>query len=258
MTQTYSNEQPPRHIDYVLIILALEAQSNVMSLENEKYSVAIKGCLQTTLDAWLQQDDTLTSTTLKLAINITNNEVGASVFDDRSILSKLMYSISQGLAQVQCNLHQGNFQDRLYDELLLILGIVINILEHCAAARTSVDGLSLDKVTALWLSNMTFVDDVSAIPSGMTTTKVLTAVKADSVSKSKFGVALGYLSIILGYLYLTPSGRSQMKGHKDWPGTAHLINSIQEFLRISQSIGNKTHELEALVRDLRIRHVADG
>ncbi|KAJ4145686.1 hypothetical protein LMH87_004525 [Akanthomyces muscarius] len=240
MAHTYSTQRPPRHIDYILIILALEAQSNLISLENERYATAIKGCLQATLDNWLLQDDILDNTTLKLAINITNSEIGASIFDNSSLLSKLVASISGGLSQIQSTLLKGSFQNKLYDELLLILGIMINILEHCPPARTSVAGGSLDTAATLWLGNMSFVND------------------ADSVSKSKIGVALGYLAIVLGYLYLTTSGRSQMRKRQDWPGTAHLVNSIEEFLRISKTIGNRTHELETLVGDLRVQQASGG
>ncbi len=164
MVHTNSRQRPPRHVDYVLIILALEAQSTLISLENETYATAIKGCLQVTLDTWLLQNDILDNTTLKLAINITNSEIGASVFDDSSLLSRLVASISEGLSQIQSTLQKGNFQNKLYDELLLILGILINILEHCPAARTSVVGGSLDTAAALWLGNMSFVNEVSPCP----------------------------------------------------------------------------------------------
>lgn len=240
MAQAYSTERPPRHIDYVLIILALEAQSNLISLESERYATAIRGCLRATLNTWLLQDDILDNTTLKLAINITNSEIGASVFDDSSLLSKLVASISEGLAQIQSTVQEGTFQNKLYDELLLILGILINVLEHCPLARTSVGGRSLDTAAALWLGNMSFVND------------------ADSVSKSKISVALGYLAIVLGYLYLTASGRSQMRKRQDWPGTPYLVNSIEDFLRISKTIGNRTHELETLVSDLRVQQASGG
>ncbi|OAA66221.1 Wings apart-like protein [Cordyceps fumosorosea ARSEF 2679] len=164
MARTYSKERPSRNIDYVLIILALEAQSNLISLESEQYVSAIKGCLQATLDTWLQQNNVLDNTTLKLAINITNSETGASVFDDGPLLSKLVASISEGLSQIQNTLQKGSFQNKLYDELLLILGILINVLEHCPLARTSVDEGSLDTATTLWLGNMSFVNNVSLYP----------------------------------------------------------------------------------------------
>ncbi|KAM3545636.1 hypothetical protein ARSEF1564_001451 [Beauveria bassiana] len=240
MASFYSKERPPRNIDYVLIILALEAQSNLIGLESQRYATAIKGCFQATLDTWLLQDDSLNNTTLKLAINVTNSEIGASVFDDCLLLSKLVVLISESLSQIQSTLQRSGFQSNLYDELLLLLGILINILEHCPQARASVDGDSLDMATALWLGNMSFVND------------------ADSVSKSKIGVAFGYLAIVLGYLYLTASGRFRMRKRRDWPGTAHLVNFIEEFLRISKTIGNRTNELETLVSDLRLQQASGG
>lgn len=49
-----------------------------------------------------------------------------------------------------------------------------------------------------------------------------------------------------------------MRERHDWPGTAHLVNSVQDFLQISKSIGNRTNELETLVGDLRVQQAAEG
>lgn len=49
-----------------------------------------------------------------------------------------------------------------------------------------------------------------------------------------------------------------MRKRQDWPGTAHLVNSIEEFLLISKTIGNRMHELETLVSDLRVQQASEG
>lgn len=161
MVQMFSKERLTGNVDYTLAICALEAQSNLMSFKSESYSVAIKNCIRATLEAWLQEAGSLDSTALKLAINITNSSVGSSVFDDSPVLSSLLNSICRAFSSIQSTLQQGSFQNRLYDELLLILGIVINILEHCTSARMSVDDSSLKAATFLWLSNLSFINDVS-------------------------------------------------------------------------------------------------
>lgn len=48
-----------------------------------------------------------------------------------------------------------------------------------------------------------------------------------------------------------------MREHKNWPGTKHLINSIQEFLGIIKAVDNKMQELDVLVSDLRKEQLAE-
>ncbi|KAK3181103.1 hypothetical protein K4F52_007644 [Lecanicillium sp. MT-2017a] len=236
---TYSAADSHGDIDYALIIYALEAQSNLMPLESNEYAPAIAGFLRQSLHNWPSRRGSLDKATLKLAINTGNTKSGATIFDEPSLLSSLAASISTGFALVQAAVEKDAFENELYDELLLILGIIINVLEHCPDARASMDGGSLDALTGLWVNSSSIVND------------------AESVGQSKLGVALGYLAITIGYLYLAPSGRLQMREHKNWPGTKHLINSIQEFLGIIKAVDNKMQELDVLVSDLRKEQLAE-
>ena len=52
----------------------------------------------------------------------------------------------------------------MYDGLLLLLGVMINILEHCTSARLALDDLSLKKLANLYINNRKAVGDVSTWP----------------------------------------------------------------------------------------------
>lgn len=71
-------------------------------------------------------------------------------------------------------------------------------------------------------------------------------------------MAFGYVAITIGYIYLAPSCRLQMREHRDWPGTNHLIDSIKEFLGICKTIDNKLQELDVLVSDLQKLQLGGG
>lgn len=158
---TYSAADSHGDIDYALIIYALEAQSNLMPLEGNEYAPAIAGFLRQSLHNWPSRRGSLDKATLKLAINTGNTKSGAAIFDEPSLLSSLAASISTGFALVQAAVEKDAFENELYDELLLILGIIINVLEHCPDARASMDGGSLDALTGLWVNSSSIVNDVS-------------------------------------------------------------------------------------------------
>jgi hypothetical protein len=129
----------------------------------------------------------------------------------------------------------GRLQDHghVYDGLLLILGVMINILEQYAPARGSMDDRSLDNLSTLYLENHESLRD------------------ADSEAKSKVSVAFGYLAVILGYLALNKNARVTIERRTQNTGLRNLIESIREFINLSRSVDSKVQELEGLVRELQ-------
>jgi hypothetical protein len=77
--------------------------------------------------------------------------------------------------------------------------------------------------------------------------------QADSVEKSKLGVAFGYLSVLLGYLSLVDSTQQRFAEQAGNGGLSSLIGSIKEFIGMYRSVDNKVTELEGLVNDLQRR-----
>ncbi|PHH75326.1 hypothetical protein CDD83_4413 [Cordyceps sp. RAO-2017] len=113
---------------------------------------------------------------LKLAINTTNTQEGAVVFDDAELLSLLADCIGKGFTRVQDAIGNGSLEGDVYHELLLMLGVMINIVEHSPPARSSLKQASLDGLVSLWRQNRQAMTE------------------ADSVEKSKVSVAMSYLA----------------------------------------------------------------
>ncbi|OTA00847.1 hypothetical protein A9Z42_0011360 [Trichoderma parareesei] len=217
-------------IDYALIIYILEAQSkstgaaDELSTRIQEEMSDIAAFLLRALDCWPGNHSNVDATLLKLAINMTNNEARAAALQNNQLLSSLARCIASGFSAVQAAIQKSAFESSIYDELLLILGITINIMEHCSDARASLYTDEIDKLVATWSE------------SGQTLEK------DDSVETSKLGIAYSYLAIILGYAYL---------GHAELPLPSGLLPAIQHFIAINKTLNNKTAELEHLVYSLR-------
>lgn len=159
VADNYALEDAKVDTDFALIARVFEAQSSVSTvLDSEasrttQHSFTVAKFLQGTLQRWPDDQGELESTILKLAINTTNTAGGAAAFDDRRLLSSLASSICNGFNLVQEAVSSRSFQDGIYDELLLILGVLINVVEHCSRARFSVDEVSLERLVALYLGN---------------------------------------------------------------------------------------------------------
>ncbi|PTB51024.1 hypothetical protein M431DRAFT_511136 [Trichoderma harzianum CBS 226.95] len=216
-------------VDYALTVLIMEAESNatapadepLMKIRQEMSDIA--AFLQSMLQRWPRTRDDIDATLLKLAINTTNNETRAAALQNGRLLSSLVSSIASGFSAVQSAIQKSAFESNVYDELSLILGIMINVLEHCPDARTSIHEDEVDKLNATWSESERSIET------------------DDSVETSKLGIAYSYLAIILGYLYL---------GHIGLPVPGGLVPAIQHFITINKTLNNKTAELEHLVYSL--------
>lgn len=78
-----------------------------------------------------------------------------------------------------------------------------------------------------------------------------TKLQADSVEKSKFSVAVGYLSVLLGYLCLTGQARERLELRVGHGGTRDLVGAIQQFSSMYKAVDNKVHALDTLIEELR-------
>ncbi|KAL6862384.1 hypothetical protein J3F83DRAFT_746158 [Trichoderma novae-zelandiae] len=217
-------------IDYALTVCILEAQSSSAEAADESTTRMqqemsdIAAILQGALEWWPRSRNNIDATLLKLAINTTNNEARAAALQNNQLLSSLACCITSGFSAVHTAIHESAFDSNTYDELLLLLGITINVFEHCSNARASIHADDIDKLVATWSKG----EDLDE--------------KDDSVETSKLGIAYSYLAIILGYAYL---------GHAELPVPSGLLPAIQHFITINKTVNNKTAELEHLVYSLR-------
>lgn len=154
-------EDEDNKTDRYLVVSILEALSNISIPEDGEIAKAVVVFLRSALET-VDEESPFTAVTLKLAINVTNHESAASEFNHLTILTKLSTSISEAFGQAQRDVEHGNPLDHGYDQLLLLLGILINILEHCSLARESVDSTSLKQLSAIWAKNVSSLHDVSS------------------------------------------------------------------------------------------------
>lgn len=229
LRSSFAKDDSRDDVDYALTILIMEAESNsttpaeepLMKIRQEMSDIA--AFLQSTLQCWPRTRHNIDATLLKLAINTTNNETRAAALQTSQLMSSLVCCITSGFSSVQSAIQNSAFESNIYDELSLILGIMINVLEHCSDARTSIHADEIDKLVATWSESERSIET------------------DDSVETSKLGIAYSYLAIILGYLYL---------GHTALPLPSGLVPAIQHFININKTVNNKTAELEHLVYSL--------
>ncbi|PHH64869.1 hypothetical protein CDD81_3726 [Ophiocordyceps australis] len=229
-------------VDFALVVFSLELLSGTAATSTRhrqdkdsssvpKLPHTVAALLQRTLHRWPAQRGELEATTLRLAINTTNGPDDAAAFHDSDILSLIASRICLGFHGVQDALNGGSkLQTDLYDELLLILGVMINIVEHSPSARMSVENTALDSLVKLWQANR------------------LAAGEADSVEKSQISVAVGYLSVLLGYICLEGAIRARVDA--DGAVVQPLVASIHQFAAVCRSVGSRVHELESLLGQL--------
>lgn len=154
-------EEQENEVDRYLMVSILEAQSNISILDGQEIIKAVVAFLRSALETANNHNLPFTPLALKLAINVTNNESTASEFNDSSILATLSTSISEAFHQAQQDVENENPLDHRYDQLLLLLGILINILEHCSLARESIESKSLKQLSTIWADNVSFLNNVS-------------------------------------------------------------------------------------------------
>ncbi|EHK49750.1 hypothetical protein TRIATDRAFT_50610, partial [Trichoderma atroviride IMI 206040] len=216
-------------VDYALTICILEAQSSSITSTNETFAEVQQEMSETAtflrslLQGWPKSHNGIDATLLKLAINTTNNETRAAAIQDRQLLSSLTRCVICGFSTVESAIQTSTFESNTYDELLLILGIMINVLEHSSEARASIEVDEINQLASTW-SELERVME-----------------KDDSVETSKLGIAYSYLAIVLGFSFL---------GHPELPVTNGLLPAIQHFITIYKTVNHKTVELESLVQSL--------
>ncbi|OAA52092.1 Wings apart-like protein [Metarhizium rileyi] len=232
-----SEEGSCSELDYALTVFTLETQSSAgvaPRLNSDGgHPTRIARLLSRALQQWPSGRPELDSAILKLAINTTNAESEAAAFDGSQLSTKLALRVGELFVNVHDAVLAGKLNSETYDELLLMLGVMINIMEHCNLARRAVTKNTLDNLIKLWQDNQESVGE------------------ADSVDKSKLSVAVGYLSVLLGYMCLTGQVREQLELCVGSGALQGLRTSIQQFASMYKAVDNKAHAMDVLVQELR-------
>ncbi|KAM0435048.1 hypothetical protein ACHAPT_003137 [Fusarium lateritium] len=232
---------PSTNAVFALVVSILETQSSQAVGDEAEVSWVSQqtpkvACfLNNSLRQWPEKPGSVETTTLKLSINMSNTAHAAAAFNDEVLLARLSSCMHAGFKSALDALSNRRLRGETYDGLLLVLGVAINILEHCPPARANIAGEPLDGLVTLYLQNQASMSE------------------ADSVEKSQLSVAFGYLAVLLGYLSLVDSTRQRFAEQAGSGGISSLIGSIQEFIGMYRSVDNKVTELEGLVNDLQRR-----
>ncbi|KAJ3504889.1 hypothetical protein NM208_g16270 [Fusarium decemcellulare] len=234
-----TNADPGTNAVFALVVSILESQSGLAMDDEDKISWTsqqtpkVARFLHNSMQQWPEKPGDVETLILKLSINMSNTARGAAAFNDEALLSKLSNCMRVGFKSALDALSSRRLRGETYDGLLLVLGVAINILEHCPPARENVIGEPLDGLVTLYLQNQASMSE------------------ADSVEKSQLSVAFGYLAVLLGYLSLVDAARQRFADQAGSQGLSSLIGSIKEFIDMYRSVDNKVTELEGLVNDLQ-------
>lgn len=159
LTSYYAAEEQEVDLDFALVASVLEAQSSSAAALNEPvagtklHHSEVAAFLQKCLKDWPNYIRVLDTTILKLAINTTNDKEGAVAFNNFSVLSGLTNRICEGFGYFHDGRGGSTFNEDVYEGLLLILGITINIVEHPATLEASLNVDSVAKLVILWTAN---------------------------------------------------------------------------------------------------------
>lgn len=211
-----------------LIISILEAVSSA----KQKQPTWPTGTLQRLADLLpvFFQPDMTTSTMLavKLCLNLTNNKPKAcQPFSGPRFVQPLVSSITRkfGLLDTRNKLEQ---RTEVLETLILSLGAMINLAEFNDQARVNVD----DGAEAIGTLAKVFLDGSER------------AAQADSMEESHSGVAVGYLTVLLGNLCLNAPMRTKIRAQLPHQQLDILIDKIKEFVRFHEHVDRKAGRFE--------------
>lgn len=158
---------PTSDVRFGLAVLILESQSSLaMGDEDSSCWVSqqtprVARYLQNSLEHWLEKPGDVETAILKLSINMSNTAHGAAAFNDRATLMRLVKLICAGVKSTSEAVNNKRLKGETYDGLLLMLGVTINIIEHCPPARENVGGEPLDELATLYFQNRGSMSEVS-------------------------------------------------------------------------------------------------
>lgn len=153
-------------INFSLLVSIMESQSNVARAADQEVvwlrqqSSNATDILRRTLQAWHNLPARTRMAALKMAINATNTSEGASAFGNGKLLGFASQCISDGIVSAREAVDNHRLDDVSYQSLLLVLGVMINILEHCPAARGLLKTASISRLADLYAANRLAMSEV--------------------------------------------------------------------------------------------------
>ncbi|KAK3373976.1 hypothetical protein B0T24DRAFT_649706 [Lasiosphaeria ovina] len=227
----------PESADFYLALYVLEGHSiNVMqshlgSRWTRDYAPIIADVLETALRRPAEKLGDVENLALRLTLNTTNNNSEASgLFVNKGLFRELTASACSAFEMVLNSMKVDAFLSKVHESLIMMLGVMINFCVYYPPASQSLEesgdatGSALNRLIRVFADNHSKTSD------------------ADSMEKTQLNVALGYLSILLGYLCLGESIRERFVLVHPKKSFQPLLDSINEFIAFHHKVAEQTNE----------------
>ncbi|KAK4193082.1 wings apart-like protein 1 [Podospora australis] len=185
-----------------------------------QYAPVVADVLKTSLSRPVDKLDELESLTLRISLNVTNhNKDACQLFVERGLLGRLVETACGGF-NLAVRPTQGDALVRILDHLIMLQGVMINFCVYYPPASQTLEasgdgaGSPLNQLIRIFADNHTKTGD------------------ADSMEKTHLNVALGYLSVFLGYLCLHDSIRERFIKTHPKKHLLPLLESVNEFIAL--------------------------
>ncbi|KAL3425627.1 rheb small monomeric gtpase [Phlyctema vagabunda] len=245
-------------VDFHLALSVLELHSiKAMTARDESiwisdYLPVVVNTVEILLVQTASEFATLRYMLLRLVVNVTNNDPKASeVFAKKEVLGILGQAIIAKFNKISEDLDEDELCEAL-GQLVVALGVMINLAES-STVRECFNGLCDEPHDPLVPMVQLFMDNEARM------------LEANTQEESQRNVAFGYLSILLGYLALSPTISERIRVRQKGLTLQPLLTSIEQFISYHKAVDDileaeedgysrqtgLTDRLEALVERLR-------
>jgi hypothetical protein len=228
-----------------MVISILESTSATRQRQNMWLTADLQH-LARVMPVFFRPDATAsTMLAVKLCMNLTNNKPKAcQPFSEKAFVQPLMLSITEKFEKLDVGLAPEE-RTEVLESLILSLGAMINLGEYSDQARLNVDDgkQMISTLVQIFLEGSERALRVRTLVI-KSTFAPLTPLQADSMEESHSGVAVGYLTVLLGNLCLNQLVRNQVRARLPEQRLDILIESIKDFVRVHEHADSKTQEFE--------------
>ena len=229
-------------VDFCLALSTLESHSIAARTVHDEsiwisdYLPIIADTLEVALRHPVDAFGNMQALILRLTLNVTNNNAKASdVFARESLMAVMGSVIVAKFQKILRFLTEDDFSV-VVDRLVLMLGVMINFVDGSSDARESLQNLAgkendpLENIVQLFVDNAASTAEVNFAHFLLLYTLMLTAEQAESMEETQKNVAFGYLSVLLGYLSLSPDIYDRIAAQQPRKSMKTLLSSIEEFI----------------------------
>ncbi|KAH9822716.1 Wings apart-like protein regulation of heterochromatin [Teratosphaeria destructans] len=199
-----------------LIISVLESLST--SAHSLDWPVVVVEEVAAAVQQAITADRHTTFLSFRLTLNLTNNNPrNCTYFSSDKLVGSLIVTIKDGFNDTTTEHRAINM-----DLLVLAMGIMINLAEHCPAAR-------LHAISATAQAAMTSLLDIfTAAQEGLE--------EAESLDASQTNVAFGYLAVMLANLCMDDEVRGLISSKLPGKNLILLVSAVEEFVTHHQRV----------------------